>query len=174
MKHLKTFLLLTCFSWLPMLMEAQNEVKFVQHIETGSRAVFCMKKSSDGILWTGTSLGLLTSAQLVANNGYTRYPRLNNVIEQIQEDNLQRLWLKTQSNCFLVYTPKTNQLISDARPYLNGLGMDVAGDYRVIIDTYGKAWVFLERNIWVYDFKTKFRKKTNLAQIHRHCGWHRG
>lgn len=164
MKHLKTFLLLTYISLLPWSLKAQNEVTFSQHVETGSRAVFCMKKASDGILWTGTSLGLLTSAQLVGYTGYTRYPRLNNVIENIQEDNLQRLWLKTQSNCYLVYTPKTNELIADARPYLKGLGMNVVGDYRVSIDTYGKAWVFSERNIWVYDFKTKFSKKMTLPK----------
>lgn len=123
-----------------------------------------MMKDADGIIWTGTSLGLLTSSQLVGYNGYTRYPQLNNVIKDIQQDNLHRLWLKTQSNKYMVYTPRTNELIPDARAYLQEKGLDVRGDLRVEIDTYGKVWVSAGNHIWIYDCKTGFKKTLTLPR----------
>lgn len=143
---------------------AQPVMPFSRHVETGSRTVFCMMKDADGIIWTGTSLGLLNSAQLVGKNGYTRYPQLNNVIKDIQQDNLQRLWVKTQSNAYLIYTPRTNQLIPDARSYLQSKGVDVRGDIRVCIDPQGKVWVYAGQTVWIYDCKSRFYQKLLLPK----------
>lgn len=123
-----------------------------------------MMKDADGILWVGTSLGLMTSAQLVANNGYVRYPQLNNVIQGIQQDNLKRLWLRTQSNGYMIYSPRTNELIPDARTYLQGKGLPVWGDMRVELDADGKAWAYAGYHIWIYDSKTHFRKTLTLPK----------
>ena len=98
---------------LTMSIQAQLLLPFSHHIKTGNKTVFCIMKDADGILWVGTSLGLMTSAQLVADNGYVRHPQLNNVIQGIQQDNLKRLWLRTQSNSYMIYTPRTNELIPD-------------------------------------------------------------
>ena len=76
---------------LTMSIQAQLLLPFSHHIKTGNKTVFCIMKDADGILWVGTSLGLMTSAQLVADNGYVRHPQLNNVIQGIQQDNLKRL-----------------------------------------------------------------------------------
>lgn len=123
-----------------------------------------MMKDADGILWVGTSLGLMSSAQLVADNGYVRYPLLNNIIQDIQQDNLHRLWLKTQSNGYLIYSPRTNELIPDVRTYLQKKGLHIQGDMRVELDVEGKAWAYAGRQIWIYDCKTGFRKSLKLPQ----------
>lgn len=158
--------MLVCCCLIPMgsTVQAQIDIPFSQHIETGSRTVFCMMKDADGIIWSGTSLGLLTAAQLVGNNGYTRYPQLNNVIKEVQQDNLQRIWVKTQSNKYMIYTPRTNELIADANAYLRGKGIKVAEDWRASIDVLGKIWIYTGRHIWVYDSKTGFRKEMTLPK----------
>ena len=128
--------------FLPTETQAQFYMPFSHHIKTGNRTVFCMMKDADGIIWAGTSLGLMTSAQLVANKGYVRYPQLNNVIQGIQQDNLKRLWLRTQSNSYMIYTPRTNELVPDVRTYLMEKGLRIRGDMRVELDGYGKAWAY--------------------------------
>lgn len=149
---------------LPYMVSAKLVLPFSHHIETGNKTVFCMMKDADGILWVGTSLGLMTSAQLVADNGYVRHPLLNNIIQDIQQDNLHRLWLKTQSNGYLIYSPRTNDLIPDVRTYLQKKGLHIQGDMRVELDVEGKAWAYAGRQIWIYDSKTDFRKTLKLPQ----------
>lgn len=150
--------------FLPTITQAQLIMPFSHHIETGNRAVYCIMKDADGIIWTGTSLGLMTSAQLVANKGYVRHPELNNVIQQIQQDNLRRLWLRTQSNKYMIYSPRTNELISDVRAYLQENGVKVKGDLLMELDTYGKVWVYADYNVWIYDCKSHFRKTLTLPK----------
>ena len=163
-RNLKLLLTICCL--LPMAINAQSQltIPFSHHIETGNRTVFCMFKDAEGIVWAGTSLGLQTSAQLLGTDSYTRYPRLNNVIQGIKQDNLHRLWLRTQSNTFLIYTPKTNELISDARIYLQSKGFKILGDLRVQLDTYGKIWAYAGYHLWIYDAKTNFRQTIQLPK----------
>lgn len=149
---------------LPSVLRAQFYMPFSRHIETGNKTVFCMMKDADGIIWVGTSLGLMTSAQLVADNGYVRYPQLNNVIQGIQQDNLKRLWLRTQSNSYMIYTPRTNELIPDVRAYLQEKGLQIRGDMRVELDIHGKAWAYAGQHIWIYDCKTGFKKTLTLPK----------
>lgn len=150
--------------FLPTETQAQFYMPFSHHIKTGNRTVFCMMKDADGIIWAGTSLGLMTSAQLVANKGYVRYPQLNNVIQGIQQDNLKRLWLRTQSNSYMIYTPRTNELVPDVRTYLMEKGLRIRGDMRVELDGYGKAWAYAGYHIWIYDSKTGFKKTLTLPK----------
>ena len=149
---------------LPSVLQAQFYMPFSHHIKTGNKTVFCMMKDADGIIWVGTSLGLMTSAQLVADNGYVRYPQLNNVIRGIQQDNLKRLWLRTQSNTYMIYSPRTNELIPDVRAYLRGKGFPIPGDLRVELDVYGKAWAYDGYHVWIYDSKTGFKKSLTLPK----------
>ena len=149
---------------LTMSIQAQLLLPFSHHIKTGNKTVFCIMKDADGILWVGTSLGLMTSAQLVADNGYVRHPQLNNVIQGIQQDNLKRLWLRTQSNSYMIYTPRTNELIPDVRTYLMAKGLPILGDMRVELDIHGKAWAYVGQNIWIYDCKTGFKKTLTLPK----------
>lgn len=149
---------------LPSVLQAQFYMPFSHHIKTGNKTVFCMMKDADGIIWVGTSLGLMTSAQLVADNGYVRYPQLNNVIRGIQQDNLKRLWLRTQSNTYMIYSPRTNELIPDVHAYLKEKGFPIQGDLRVELDVYGKAWAYNGYYVWIYDSKTGFKKTLTLPK----------
>lgn len=157
-----------CLMLSPCVVRAKVAFPFSHHIETGNRTVFCMMKDADGILWVGTSLGLMTSAQLVANNGYVRYPQLNNVIQDIQQDNLNRLWLKTQSNGYMIYSPRTNELIPNVQTYLQEKGLHVIGDMRVELDEEGKAWAYAGYQLWIYDCKTGFRKTITIPKSTGH------
>lgn len=162
--QLKAQLSLLLLFFLPSVLQAQFYMPFSHQIKTGNKTVFCMMKDADGIIWVGTSLGLMTSAQLMTDNSYVRYPQLNNVIQGIKQDNLKRLWLRTQSNSYMIYTPRTNELIPDVRAYLIEKGLQIRGDMRVELDIYGKAWAYAGYHIWIYDSKTGFKKTLTLPK----------
>ena len=139
MKHLNRLSLLIGLWLTALVAHAQQILPFCEHFETGSRTIFCTFRDADGIWWNGTSQGLFTSAQLMgrANRVYKRHPELENIIVQIQQDNVGRLWLMTQANKYMIYNPRTNELICDVEKYLRKVNIrNVTYDFRTHIE-YG-------------------------------------
>lgn len=62
----------------------------MQHIDTKFISVYCMFKDRDGMMWAGTSRGLMSYPQLLstAPTDYKRPHDLSNIITQIRQDNL--------------------------------------------------------------------------------------
>lgn len=157
MKFFRESMLFTLLWLLTSVGYAQQILPFSQHIDTRSKAVFCIFQDADGIWWCGTSQGLVTSAQLVGNSHhvYSRHPELENNIVQIQQDNIGRLWLTTQANKYMVYNPRTNELIVDIEKYLQQMDIKVWYDFRIHIDEEGKVWLYKENQLYVHDFRSK-------------------
>ncbi|MBO5625464.1 MAG: hypothetical protein J5953_06695, partial [Prevotella sp.] len=84
-------------------MAAQQQHHY-EHVSTRGYNVYSIYKDAEGIVWIGTSDGLFTFAQLSSQSPlfYKRSAALENIVTDIQEDNLQRLWLHLQSNDYLV------------------------------------------------------------------------
>lgn len=99
-----------------------------------------------------------------ANRVYKRHPELENNIVQIQQDNMGgRLWLKTQANKYMIYTPRTNELICDVEKYLREANLrNVKYDFRTHIDAEGKAWIYKDRMLYVHDFRNHVTKFLTL------------
>lgn len=161
MKHLNRLSLLIGLWLTALVAHAQQILPFCEHFETGSRTIFCTFRDADGIWWNGTSQGLFTSAQLMgrANRVYKRHPELENIIVQIQQDNVGRLWLMTQANKYMIYNPRTNELISDVEKYLRKVNIrNVTYDFRTHIDAEGKVWIYKDRLLYVHDFRSQTTK----------------
>ena len=128
----------------------------MQHIDTKFISVYCMFKDRDGMMWAGTSRGLMSYPQLLstAPTDYKRPHDLSNIITQIRQDNLGRLWLRTQANHALVYDPHSNKLISDVEHYLQGLGMKLWYEFLLETDDRGRIWFYKDNVITVKDFKS--------------------
>lgn len=157
MYKLKAIILVWIACWACTMGYAQKFFPFSQYIETGNKTVFCTFRDADGVWWSGTSQGLFSMAQLMGQNKhvYSRHSELENVIVQIQQDNLKRLWLKTLSNQYMIYDPRNNELISDVETYLQKMGIKVWYDFRVFIDTNGKVWFYKDNMLYSYDFRQK-------------------
>lgn len=164
MQIFRKFFLFTLLWLMAFVAHAQQILPFSQHIETGSRTVFCIFQDADGIWWFGTSQGLFTSAQLVGNSNhvYSRHPELENNIVQIQQDNTGRLWLMTQANKYMIYNPRTNELIADVEKYLQQMNIKMWYDFRTHIDKEGKVWLYKERELYVHDFRSQLTRHVTL------------
>lgn len=157
MYQLKAIILVWIASLACTMGYAQKFFPFSQYIETGNKTVFCTFRDADGVWWSGTSQGLFTMAQLMGqtNHVYSRHPELENVVVQIQQDNLKRLWLKTLSNQYIIYDPRNNELISDVEAYLQNLGVKVWYDFRAFVDAEGIVWFHKDHRLYSYDFRRK-------------------
>lgn len=165
MFQLKTILLIVWLSCLACTKGfAQKYFPFSQYQETGNKTIFCTFRDADGVWWSGTSQGLFTMAQLMGqtNHVYSRHPELENVVVQIQQDNLKRLWLKTLSNQYMVYDPRNNELISDVETYLQNLGIKVWYDFRAFVDAEGIVWFHKDHQLYSYDFRRKILQATTM------------
>ena len=128
----------------------------MQHIDTQYISLYCMFKDSDGLLWAGTSRGLMSYPQLLsaAPTDYRRPHELSTIINQIRQDNLGRLWLRTQANHALIYNPHTNELISNVEQYLQNLGLRLWYEFLLETDDHKRVWFYKDNVITVKDFKT--------------------
>lgn len=154
---------LFCFILFSVAVSAQQQ-RYYEHVSTRGYNVYSIYKDTEGIVWIGTSDGLFTYAQLSSKSPlfYKRSPALENIVTNIQEDNLHRLWLHLQSNAYLVYTPQTNHVIINTEDYLREQGIQVALEFSASIDETGRVWIFQKDKIYVRDFKAQTTKQLQM------------
>lgn len=130
-----------------------------QRVDTRALSVYSLYKDHTGLLWVGTSKGLMTYPQLLSSmpTAYKRPHELSIIISQIREDNLGRLWLRSQANHALIYDPRTNALISDVEKYLQGFGLKLWYEFLMETDDKGRVWFYKDNKLTVYDFKNNRR-----------------
>ena len=154
----KLIVLLFCMVTIPVQAE---ETLYFDYIDTKGYEVFCVFRDTDGIVWLGTSNGLISYSQLEGNFpfSYIRHPLLNDIIKRIDQDNLGRLWLETQSLDVLVYNPRTNQLISSVDNHLRSKDIYVGNRFAHKADEQGRVWIGFQNKVYLCDFK---KGKTRL------------
>ena len=157
------FRILICFVLFSVVVSAQQQHHY-EHVSTRGYNVYSIYKDTEGVVWIGTSDGLFTYAQLSSKSPlfYKRSPALENIVTNIQEDNLHRLWLHLQSNAYLVYTPQTNHVIINTEDYLREQGIQVAPEFSASIDETGRVWIFQKDKIYVRDFKAQTTKQLQM------------
>ena len=129
---------------------------FFQRVDTKSVSVYSLFKDHKGLLWAGTSKGLMSYPQLLSSTptAYKRPHDLSIIIKQIREDNMGRLWLRTQANHALIYNPEDNSIITDVEHYLQAKGLRLWYEFRLETDRLGRLWFYKDNTLTVYDFKT--------------------
>ena len=160
MRTLIIWLCVTCLSVIPC--SAQVPTVF-EHIETNEHTIFCNFRDADGVVWVGTSNGLTTYAQLMGGYPFStfRHPALEEIVEQISQDNLGRLWLRRQSGELIIYDAHHNQVIDDVPAYLKeqNLPSTITCSH---IDMKGRAWIGSGSQLVMHDFKTSNTRSYQL------------
>lgn len=156
-KHLLVLLLMTALCALQS--GAAYADNFFQRVDTKSVSVYSLFKDHKGLLWAGTSKGLMSYPQLLSSTptAYKRPHDLSIIITQISEDNLGRLWLRTQANHALIYNPKDNSCITDVEHYLQDRGLRLWYEFQTETDRQGRMWFYKDNRLTVYDCKTGAR-----------------
>lgn len=149
----KILFFLFCSMAIPV--HAAEETLHFDYIDTKGQGVFCVFRDAENIVWLGTANGLITYAQLEGRVpfSYERHPQLSDIIRKIDQDNLGRLWLETQSMDILVYSPRTNELISTPDEHLKEFGIYVDGYFAHKTDEKGRVWVGYNNKVYMRDFK---------------------
>ncbi len=150
-----TIILILLFCSMTIPLHAADETLHFDYIDTKGQGVFCVFRDADNIVWLGTANGLITYAQLEGRVpfSYDRHPQLSDIIRKIDQDNLGRLWLETQSMDILVYSPRTNELISAPNDYLKQFGIYVDGYFAHKTDEQGRVWIGYNNKVYMRDFK---------------------
>lgn len=133
-----------------------------QHINTKGHIVKAFARDRDGVMWLGTSSGLLSLPQLEsrAPQAYDRaYADLNVSIRSISSDSLGYLWVMTQANDNLRYVPSTNHCERmDTATFLRH-GAPYYKEFRVLADCQGWGW------LWKEDVLAQFRTGEDQEQV---------
>lgn len=150
---------------LPICADAQIQ-QYFNNVATQGYTVFCAYKDHEGILWLGTSNGLTTYPQLTSKRPfcYVRHQELSSIISNIEQDALGRLWLRTQANKYMIYTPRTNHLVTDVEKYLKANGVNVTYDFGMRMDPLGRVWIHKGGRLFVLDFKKHHTRKFVLPR----------
>ncbi len=137
-----------------------------EHIDTRGHTVHCIFRDADGVVWAGTSNGLTTIAQLQSNFAfnYVRNEALNETIEDIRQDNLNRLWLLSNTDQWFIYDPRRNHTISDMATYFRTIGLAHCREQLTTIDTLGRLWTSNGKDVFLYNFKNKKSRMFKLPQ----------
>lgn len=150
-KHFISLLTIILFVslWAPPL-AAQEQIRFY-HLNTKGyiiREVFC---DVNGIIWLGTTSGLLSLPQLESSNpsAYQRpFADFNMSIRKISGDNKGGLWLKTLYNDVFYYNPMRNEFVKNTPMMLSDKGIEVEREFSVQADINGNTWTWTGNKLY--------------------------
>ena len=64
-----------------------------------------------------------------------------------------RLWIITLANKYIIYNPKTGELIKDVEEWLGQRGIKAFYDFGVETDLLGNVWIYKDENVWTLNPK---------------------
>lgn len=148
--------MLFCFLLLCAVQTMAQEAFYpLDYLNIQGVMVYSMRKAHNGVLWLATSDGLFSYGQYLSN---TPSPDIfakttHGIFAEIHEDNMGKLWLREQSNHYVVYNPATNRTIPDnhVEAYLKHRGVPVRYDFRVASDSKGCVWIYKGQELWLLD-----------------------
>lgn len=120
-----------------------------------NNTVNCIRKSSKGFLWVGTSLGLNRydgfRIRSYFNDPENASSLPDNNVMEIQEDAQGMLWLNTPKG-YTVFDPVTERFDHDILAWMDRHGMK-GRPRNVCVDSRGNLWIATEeREVYHYDF----------------------
>ena len=119
---------------------------YFRHINTYGKEINCIYRDpATGIVWLGSSYGLIKYGESTIDESISRYPgRLNSAIRTIMglKDNM--LLIRTLSSHYIVYDPDNNRIVlDDFDGFIRAIGIEGAEDVSTEIMVDGE-------NLWIY------------------------
>lgn len=130
---------------------AQEGIWF-RHIDTKGYEIRTAFRDAKGVLWLGTSSGLVSLPQLMsrAPNAYQRhFTELNRAIDFICGDSLGRLTMKTQNRDVIMYDPQHHQYVFDMTSMLEQEGIHISKDFSMLTDDFSRRWFWKDDKLWL-------------------------
>lgn len=143
-------LFIFCLVWfLFMGIQAQNPYAFT-HIDTRGTQINSIFKDKYGVIWFGTTSGLMRWDDFHQENTFTRIKdrSLYSSIREIQSDSTGKLWLKTESGRYMIYDQQDHSVFSDMDSLLDEFGINHISKfektklYNIYIDIKGNLWIY--------------------------------
>lgn len=116
-----------------IISNAQESLSF-HHINTKGYSVQSIYRDVHGIVWLGTSAGLVSLPQLESSRPeryVRRYEEMNTSITLVTGDNKGNLWLKTNYSDMLFYNPQTDEMAVATGQYFEAWGVNIRKDFSV-------------------------------------------
>ncbi|MBP3775431.1 MAG: response regulator [Prevotella sp.] len=142
---------------------AQKNLQF-HHINTKGYSVRAVYRDINGIVWLGTSSGILSLPQLESRNpeGYQRLSSdISMSVNKVTGDSEGGLWIKTIDNDVYYYHPQRNEFVKDVPAMFVRRDIKVWKDFDVNADKEGHTLVTKDNNLFWLDQKTG--KVTHLS-----------
>ncbi|MGN0281810.1 MAG: helix-turn-helix domain-containing protein [Prevotella sp.] len=150
----------------PAMSLAETDLMSFSHYDTGAYTVKCAMRDNDGIVWLGTRQGLFTAAQLLGNATTKRpvHPYITYNIRQIQQDGKGRLWITTLANKYIIYDPKTGELVKDVEAWLGQRSIKAFYDFGAEIDRRGNVWIYKDSKVWTLNVSDNSTAQLSLPE----------
>ena len=135
---------------------AQKNLQF-HHINTKGYSVRAVYRDINGIVWLGTSSGILSLPQLESRNpgGYQRWSsNINMSVNKVTGDSEGGLWIKTIDNDVYYYHPQRNEFVEDVPAMLAKRYIKIWKEFDVIADKEGHTLATKDNNLYWWDQKT--------------------
>ncbi len=125
---------------------------WLRHFDTKGYEIRTAYRDAGGIMWLGTSSGLVSLPQLMSRdpNAYQRqFAELNSAIDFICGDSLGRLTMKTQNRDVIMYDPRHHQYEFDTAAMLEQEGIHISKDFSMQVDGSSRRWLWKDNVIWL-------------------------
>ncbi len=142
---------------------AQKNLQF-RHINTKGYSVRAVYRDTNGIVWLGTSSGILSMPQLESRNpgSYQRLSSdINMSVNKITGDSEGGLWIKTIDNDVYYYHPQRNEFVEDVPAVFAKRNIKVWKEFDVNADEEGHTLATKDNKLYWLDQKTG--KVTSLS-----------
>ena len=135
---------------------AQKNLQF-HHINTKGYSVRVVYRDINGIVWLGTSSGILSLPQLESRNpeGYQRLSSdISMSVNKVTGDSEGGLWIKTIDNDVYYYHPQRNEFVKDVPAMFVRRDIKVWKEFDVNADKEGYTLTTKDNNLFWLDQKT--------------------
>lgn len=112
----------------------------LHHIDTKGNEIHAICSDSNGIIWLGTSSGLLSLPQLESNapGAYDRpMEGVNKSLNIVSADRRGCLWIKNNDNDVFIYDPHNNIFTENVSSFLERMGIDICKEFSINTDLQG-------------------------------------
>jgi len=150
-------------------MQANGQPTYIFHHLTTENGlsnsnIRAILKDRYGFLWIATAYGL----NRYDGYGFKSYimksgmpnSLSSNDIQELQEDGLGNLWVRGVS--YVVYNRQKDNFITDVPKFLQNLGIQVDGNYKIYVDKRQDLWVLTRQKAFFYDTRKKSLKVFEL------------
>lgn len=156
--HRKLILAMVLLCFFGLTITSQENLWF-RHIDSKGYDIRTVYRDVDGVVWLGTSSGLVSMPQLMSHNpkAYHReHEGLTTAIDHISGDSLGWLCIKTQNRDVILYTPRSDHYQADPTRQLSQEGIHVSKDFTMLYDECSRRWIWKDDKLYAEGWNESF------------------